>query len=162
MGTPLSYVQDINAPIDVVFDLVEDEDNLKLWMDGLEETIYSTAPDPADPVGTRFTRRIREGGRVTEYECELVAYEKPTHVAVTLGSSRFSMRSDYRLQAIPKGTRVTYSGETLSSSRLVLLIGWLFGWFTRRILKNQMTKLKRVAEERAHSAMVEPDSEAAD
>ncbi|NIN68580.1 MAG: SRPBCC family protein, partial [Anaerolineae bacterium] len=49
------------------------------------------------PIGTKFTQRIREGGRITEYEGEVTAYEKPYHLGVRIGSPQFSVDVDYRL-----------------------------------------------------------------
>lgn len=75
----VTYSQEIVAPIDRVFDLIDDDQKIKLWMDGLEETIYPEGLDREQAVGTTFKQRIREGGRVVEYDGEVTAYDRPHH-----------------------------------------------------------------------------------
>lgn len=68
----------VNAPIEKTFSLVDDAEKLKLWMDGLMDTEYTSPSDPANPLGTTFRQKIKEGGRVTEYEGEVTATRSPT------------------------------------------------------------------------------------
>jgi uncharacterized protein YndB with AHSA1/START domain len=143
----VTYQLEVNAPIGKVFDMVDDDENLKLWMEGLEEIIYPSGYDPAKPVGTEFRQRIREAGRVSEYKGEIVAYEKPRHIGIHIGNQQFLMRVDYRFTPTVTGTRLDYRAEMLEASRFVRIISVLFGWFTRRILDKQMKKLKELAEE---------------
>jgi hypothetical protein len=118
-------------------------------MDGLEETIYSSPPDSANPVGTKFKQRIREGGRVAEYDGEVTAYDKPHHLAVRIGNEQFTVHVDYRFASTNSGTRLTYSAELLFHSWFARIMGVLFSWFTRGILNKQMIRLKEVAEQGA-------------
>lgn len=142
----ITYSQEIQAPIDRVFDLIDDDQKLKLWMDGLEETIYPEGLDREQAVGATFKQRIREGGRVVEYDGEVTAYDRPHHLGVRIGNESFSVLVDYRLTAVDGGTRLDYAAEMVYASWFTRLVGGLFGWFTRRILNNQMAKLKAVAE----------------
>jgi uncharacterized protein YndB with AHSA1/START domain len=142
----MTYRMEINAPIEKVFDLLDDKDKLKLWMDGLEDTVYTSARNPENPVGTRFKQRIREGGRVQEYEGEVTAYEKPKHLAVRIGNNYFIALADYRLTPTAAGTRLDYSCDITCHSWLFRIMAVLFGWLTKRILRKQMVKLKRLAE----------------
>ena len=137
---------EIKATIDKAFECVEDPDKMKQWMDGLEETIYTSERDPANPVGTKFKQRIREGGRVQEYEGELLAYEKPKHLAVRIGNKHFQAVADYRFTPTAAGTRLDYSCDVTCHSVFVKVMGFLFGWFMKRILRKQMAKLKLLAE----------------
>ena len=88
---------EIEAPIGRVFALVDDPQKIKLWMHGLEETVYRTPRSKANPVGTRFTQRIRRGRQVAEYDGEVTAYDKPRHLAVRMGNEKFAFDVDYRL-----------------------------------------------------------------
>jgi uncharacterized protein YndB with AHSA1/START domain len=143
---PITYQLDIVAPIGMVFEQIDDDEKLKLWMEGLEETIYPQGRDPHNPLGTCFIQKIREGGRVGEYTGEVIAYEKPTRLAIDIGNSQFTMRVDYRLSPTPVGTRLDYSVETIKATWLVRLLGKIFSGFTRRLLDRQMKKLKELAE----------------
>jgi uncharacterized protein YndB with AHSA1/START domain len=142
----ITYQLDINASVGTVFELIDDDEKIKLWMDGLEETIYPSGQDRANPTGTKFVQRIREGGRVGEYEGEVIAYDKPTRLAIDIGNRQFTMRVDYRLSLTPSGTRLDYSAEMIRASWFVRLLSLLFGWFTRRLLDRQMRRLKELAE----------------
>ena len=42
---------EIEAPIQVVFDFIHDPQKHKLWLQGLEETIYEPDYDPDHPLG---------------------------------------------------------------------------------------------------------------
>jgi uncharacterized protein YndB with AHSA1/START domain len=142
----ITYQLDIEAPIGAVFEQIDDDQKLKLWMEGLEETVYPSGRDPQNPLGTRFIQKIREGNRVGEYAGEVIAYEKPKRLAIDIGNRQFTMRVDYRLSPTPAGTRLDYSAETIKATWLVRLLGKLFSAFTRRLLDRQMKKLKEVAE----------------
>ena len=142
----ITYQLDIEAPIGTVFEQIDDDEKLKLWMEGLEETIYPSGRDLQNPLGTKFVQKIREGGRVGEYEGEVIAYEKPTRLAIDIGNRQFTMRVDYRLSPTSKGTRLDYSVETIKATWFVRLLGKLFSGFSRRLLDRQMKKLKELAE----------------
>ncbi len=142
----VTYQLDINAPIGVVFDFLDDDQKLKLWIDGLEETSYPDGQDQVNPIGTKFKQRIREGGRVVEYDGEVTDYVKPTFLGIRIGNRQFTLQVDYRLNATATGTRLNYKAEAVGASWLVKLLGKLFSPFTRRILDKQMKRLKRLAE----------------
>jgi len=141
-----TYSMDVNAPIDKLFDCVEDTEKMKLWMDGLEETTYVSPRDPANPVGTKFKQKIREGGRVQEYDGEVLAYEKPKHLAVRIGNKYFHAVADYRFTPTQEGTRLDYACDVTCHSWFVRVMSFMFGWLMKRILRKQMAKLKALAE----------------
>src|ERR1051325_6477971 len=93
------YTLFINAPVEKVFGLVDDEKNLKRWMAGLEEVVFPEGYDRAKTVGTKFKQRIKEGGRINEYDGEVVAYSKPHHLAIVIGNKQFTVHVDYRFTA---------------------------------------------------------------
>ena len=137
---------DIDAPIAKVFALVDDPERIKLWMKGLEETVYPTPPNRDDPVGTRFKQRIREGRRVAEYDGEVTAYEKPTHLAVRIGSEKFSFDVDYRLSDLGGRTHLDYTAQGSTPGGLAAVGNVLFSWLAGRIAGKQMKRLKKLAE----------------
>ncbi len=137
----------IHAPIERAFACVADNDNVKKWAQGVEEIIPREPWNPANPVGSRFTQKIREGGRLSAYEGEVVAYDAPRHMAITLDNPQFTMRVDYRFSEIPGGTRLDYTAETIQSNWVGRIFGVLFGWLTNRILDKQMAALKALAEQ---------------
>ena len=142
----ITYQMDINAPIEKVFDLVDDDEKIKLWMEGLEETIYTSPQDSENPVGGTFKQKIREGGRVTEYDGVVTAYEKPNHLGVQIGNASFKMQVDYRFSKISTGTRLNYETDMVNPSWFARIMGTLFSWLTKRILNKHMANLKALAE----------------
>jgi uncharacterized protein YndB with AHSA1/START domain len=141
-----AYTLFINAPVAKVFSLVDEEKNLKRWMDGLEETIFPEGYERAKTVGTKFKQRIKEGRRVNEYDGEVIAYEKPYHLAILIGNKHFTVQVDYRFTADGLQTRLDYKSEMVRSNRFVRLMCKLFAGFTKRLLDKQMKKLKELAE----------------
>jgi uncharacterized protein YndB with AHSA1/START domain len=142
----LTYTLEVNAPIEKAFDLVDDKEKLKWWMDGLVDTVYTSDYNPNQPVGTRFKQRIKEGGRIAEYDGEVIAYEKPRHFAVRLGNKHFSVDVHYRFTPLEAGTRLDYACDIHFNATWMRILGFLFGWLNRLILRKQMRKFKAVAE----------------
>jgi len=140
------YQVEIAAPIATVWSLVDDDQNLKKWMDGLEETSYPDGVDRSRAVGTRFVQRIREGGRVQSYEGRVTAYDPPAHLGITIGNRAFEMQVDYRFTDLGGRTRLDYSALMARGGLFIRLMSTLFGWVTNRILRRQMARLKAVAE----------------
>jgi uncharacterized protein YndB with AHSA1/START domain len=146
-GMVFTCSRTIAAPIERVFDLIDDPEKLPLWMDGLEETVFVSRPARGEsPVGARFRQRIREGGRSVEYDGEVTAYDKPTHVAVRIGGKNFSVVVDYRLAEVAGGTRLDYSADVTNRSLMARIMGVVAGGLNRRIAERQLTRLKTVAE----------------
>jgi uncharacterized protein YndB with AHSA1/START domain len=142
----LKHRLEIDAPIGRVFELVDDPEKIKLWMRGLEETVYASKPNRADPVGTRFTQRIRQGRRVAEYEGVVTAYEKPLHLAVRIGNEKFAFDVDYRFTDLEGRTQLDYTAAGADPTGVARPAGAFFAWVTRRIAAKQMRRLKKVAE----------------
>jgi uncharacterized protein YndB with AHSA1/START domain len=148
----ITYSVDINAPIETAFRMVDDDEKIKEWGQGIESIEYPDGQDRDNPVGTRFIQKIREGGRVADYEGEVTAYQPPHHLGVTFGSKQFTMQVDYRFTETPTGTRLDYTGEIIRTTLVGRIMMVLFGWLTQRILKKQMAALKALAESEAHHA----------
>src|ERR1700693_4202570 len=102
---------EIEAPIEKVFDLIHDHKKHKLWLEGLEETVFEPDYDPEHPLGAKFKQKIREGKNAQVYDGEIVAFKKPTHLGGRLASKSVSVQVDYRLKALKKVTRVDFSSE---------------------------------------------------
>jgi carbon monoxide dehydrogenase subunit G len=141
-----TYTLVINAPIEKVFDLIHDPEKHKLWLQGVEETRYLGEYDPANPVGTKFKQKIREGGKVKEYDGKVTAFARPKHLGIRLFAPQFSVQVDYRLTPLDSGTRLDYSAEAHCGHWLFRIMARIFSFFMRGILKKQMRKLKELAE----------------
>jgi len=137
---------EIDAPIDRVFTLVDDPEQVKRWMRGLEETVYPSRRDRRHAVGARFTQRIRQGGRLAEFDGEVTTYEPPHHLGVRIGNERFAFEIDYRLSDLGGRTQLDYVATGSDPTGLARPAGAFFAWVTRRIAAKQMRRLKAIAE----------------
>jgi uncharacterized protein YndB with AHSA1/START domain len=146
------FTQVINAPVETVFHLITDPEQHKRWLRGVEETRYAGDYDPSNPVGARFKQRIREGGRVQEYDGEVTAFAPSKHLAIRLTGAQFFVDVDYRLTPEGGGTRLDYAADVTCGSWFFRLMARAFGFMMRGMLRKQMTKLKEIAEAEGASA----------
>ena len=136
----------IDASPEAVFELLADTDRRGEWQEGVETFDYAAGFDPNDAVGAAFTQRIREGWRVTEYQGEITTYDPgASWGARTVGGS-YAMVVEYRLTPVDGGTAVITVVELDSSSWVVRLMGFLFGWFTRSLGRKHLRKLQELVE----------------
>jgi carbon monoxide dehydrogenase subunit G len=140
------YTLEITAPVEKVFDLIQDPQKHKLWLQGVEETRYVGDYDPERPVGARFVQKIREGRRVKDYDGEVTAFERPRHLGIRLYGKQFSVQVDYRLAPQGRGTHLDYAADITCGHWIIRVMGFLFGWLCRGILARQMKALKALAE----------------
>jgi len=138
----------IDAPLEKVWPLLDEDENLKLWMPDVIETTYPDGKPEGDPVGTRFVQKIREGGRINIYRGEVTAYEPRRLLGVRLGDGRnFSTDVTYQLSEQGTGTRLDYACDVQLISWLSRVMSLIGSPMMRRIVKRHMANLKRVAEE---------------
>ena len=136
----------IDASPDAVFELLADNTRRGEWAEGMETFDYTSDFDPDDAVGTTFTQRIREGGRVTEYHGEITAYDPPKTWGSQVSGGSYSMVVEYHLTVADGGTEVVSVVEVDSSSFFVRVMGFLFSWFTKWLGRKQLRKLKELVE----------------
>lgn len=151
----IAQTLEIAAPRDRVWPLLDDDENLKLWMPDVVDTTYPDGKPEAgsqlSPVGTRFLQRIREGGRISTYEGQITAYEPQRLLGIRLGDNRhFFTDVTYRLSGEGGTTRLDYTCDVALTSRLGRIMIWIGGPMARRIIKRHMANLKRLAEADGH------------
>ncbi len=134
----------VEAPAEKVYALLSEPAGIMRWAAGVEAIDFVSGA-PNQP-GSRFKQRIKEGGRVAEYDGEVVAADPPRHTAVRVGNQQFSMRIDHRLRPEGAGTRVDQTVDMTPHGAVARLFGFLFGWFSRSISRKQLAKLKQIAE----------------
>lgn len=144
-----TYTMDIAAPIEKVFDLIDNPEKCKMWMDGLEETVYTSDEHQNRGSGTTFKQRIREGAQVVEYDGEITHYRPSEHLAMRIGDGNFTMHVEYTLTPLEHGTRLHYSSEGEVHTWYGQVMEALYSWFTTRIIDKHLDTLKRLAEDPA-------------
>jgi uncharacterized protein YndB with AHSA1/START domain len=145
----LSFQINIKTPVEKVFDLVSDIDNMKQWMDSLIESEYTSGFDPENAIGVKFRQRASEMGQEVEYEGEIIAYEKPTLFAVRVGNKKFAAEIKYRLSTSDDGSLLKYSAELVKASLAFRLLASAFSATAEKTLARQMQNLKKLAETKA-------------
>ena len=144
MGFTHSVV--IAAPVERVWHCIDDLELRKQWQQGLEETLYTHVPAQGGPVGTRFTARIREGGRVTVYQGEVLAHEPGRLLRMRMGDRHFTLLNTVRLAAEGPGTRLELEVATTLHSWPARLLRPLSALLLRAMARKQLAALKTLAE----------------
>lgn len=143
----ISHHQEIIAPIDVVFSYLSDDEKMKLWMEGLESVEYPKGKKTEIKAGTKFIHSIKEGLNTQTYKGIVSAYEPPSLLAVKLSHPAHRIKVTYELTSLGRKTELDYHCELEYTSFYYRFMGVLFSWFTKRILKSQLAKLKQLAEQ---------------
>ncbi len=143
----ITHHQEIVAPIEIVFSYLNDDEKMKLWMEGLESIDYPKGKKTEKRVGNKFIHTIKEGLNTQTYKGIITAYEPPSLLAVKLAHPAHRMEVTYELTAYGRKTELDYHCELVFPSLFHRLMGVSFSWFTKRILKSQMAKLKQLAEQ---------------
>lgn len=142
----IAFDEVIEASPRRVWSFLEDDANIPLWMPEYVETTYLDAYDEANPVGTRFLRKLKEGGRVTTYPGVVTAFEPEKLLGIRLGEGKFIVDVTYALENQGSGTHLRYQGDITLNSLFVKIMGHVFRPLTARIMRRHMANLKRVCE----------------
>lgn len=128
--------------------LVEPE-RQKQWMKGVESN--ELVDGDGHSVGSTFKMKIREGGKLSDYDGTVVEYEKPKRLAVELvggcGKTPMKMVAVYALEPMGSGgTRLRYEGGGELPGIFAKVMMVFFFWMPKLMLKKFMKSLKKAAE----------------
>jgi uncharacterized protein YndB with AHSA1/START domain len=137
---------EIDAPISKVFEILNDADKHKLWLEGLEETIREPGYDPKHPLGSTFVQKIRDGKKLEIYNGEVVAFEKPKHLGVEVSSGGLKAKVDYRLKAHKKKTHLEFTSDLEFKSLAFKLLVTMSQPILRATIEKQLKSLKELVE----------------
>jgi len=114
---------ELDAPPEVVFDVLLDLDRLGEWVTAHEDVVEQ--PDEGLEVGSEFRQRLKVTGFSFKVSWELVALERPSLIEwKAKGPGGSKARALYELSAISGGTRFDYLNEfELPGGRLSALAG---------------------------------------
>lgn len=144
-----TYSQLINAPIEKVFEVVDSDNHIKNWMEGFIENVYEKDFDTNHPVGGKFKQKLKEGGKIQEYDGQIISYNRPKELGIRLMSPSFDVDVYYRFFSEGnEKTRLEYECNLKMHSFIAQIMGSLFSWFTKRIHIKQINALKSYAEKR--------------
>ena len=138
----------VNAPPAKVWELIDDDSKLPLWMPHIIATRYPDGKPHDMPVGTRFIQEMREGDKVSTYEGEVTEYQPGRLLGVLLRPQAFAIHVVYHVQGDDDWTLLEYGCDvrpTTWKGRLMLLLSKRL---LESILDQQLARLKLVAEGR--------------
>ena len=119
---------EISAAPDRVWALLDDDENLSLWMPFEIETTYPDGVVGARREGTRMQHTLRTGQRTRRMESVITAYEPRHLVAMATSDGRTRSQTIYRIAPSVIGTRLEFVAEVEPGGLVGRLVG-LFGRF---------------------------------
>jgi hypothetical protein len=113
-------------------------------MGALRESEPLTEGEPG--VGTRYRDVFVDHGQRIELEAEVVRYEPPGYLEVSLRGDGVEATSSQTLDETPEGTRLTAVIETEYTKRLLRMMAGVVTRHAQQRLESDLGELKRVVE----------------
>jgi hypothetical protein len=114
------------------------------WMGALQESEPLTEGGPG--AGTRYRDVFVDHGQRVELEAEVVRYEPPSYLEVTLRGEGVEATSCQRLEPADGGTRLTALIETQYTKRLLRMMAGVVTRHAQQRLESDLAELKRIVE----------------
>lgn len=141
----------INATPDKVWELIDDEAKLPLWMPNIVSTKYIGGKPKGSKAGARFVQELRNGDVTSSYEGEVTEYVPGKMIAKMMRPQAFAMHVVYHVEGDDDWTRLDYGCDV----KPMTWRGYLMIWYGRRLLNSildqQLARLKFLAEGRLES-----------
>ena len=138
------HAVEIGRPPATVFPyLVASEQRLR-WMGALKESEQVTEGKPG--LGAGFRDVFEERGQRIEIDAEIVEWEPPERLVLSLRGRAFRSTGTQRLEVVDGGTRLTTTIETEYTSRMVRLMAGVVTRHAQAQLEQDMARLKEVVE----------------
>lgn len=140
---------DIACTPDHLWPWIEEPEKQKQWMEGLLENNPTT--DGPTHAGSTFEMKIKEGRKVSTYDGQVIAYDRPNHMAVMMSGEALrgvTLAADYRLEDLGGGTRLHYTVTSDSSQAgfMMKLMEPMFALFGKSQARRFLNTLKQRAE----------------
>lgn len=136
----------VNAPAHKVWELIDDDSKLPLWMPNIVSTRYPNGKPRDYLVGTRFIQEMNENGTISSYEGEVTEYQPGKLLGVLLLPEAFAIHVVYHVEGDEDWTVLDYGCDVKPKTwkgRFMLFLGKKM---LNGILDQQLARLKRVAE----------------
>ena len=113
-------------------------------MGALEQSDPLTDGEPG--VGTRYRDVFVDHGQRIELEAEVVRYEPPAYLEVSLRGDGVEATSSQKLEAAAGGTRLIAVIETRYTKRLLRMMAGVVTRHAQKRLESDLVELKRIVE----------------
>lgn len=137
----------IYAPIEVVFDFVDDDDKIKRWNDYFIENIYENETKKNIP-GTKFISVQQYGKKTISVEVELLEYEAPNKIIMVSNSKEGTSYTRYFLSREYDGTKLIMESSIIPKNTYYRILTKLFGGLGKYVYEEQIHALKNYIEMR--------------
>ncbi len=137
---------DIAASPEAVFRCFESPEAMQHWIEGLQELRYEGAGPIG--VGSAFRQVNKVAGKLETYAGEITAFERPTRFGASVEGDGYHYQMDFVVAPSDPGSRLEYRGELLLTGRVARLFCPIIVYFSRRVFRQEMRNIKRLAESR--------------
>ncbi|WP_010095265.1 SRPBCC family protein [Ornithinibacillus scapharcae] len=135
----------IDAPIEVVFDYVDDDEKIKLWNDYMIENIYENETKKNTP-GSKFISVQQFGRKKISVEVELLEFEPPNKIIMVSDSKEGTSYTRYFLTREYDGTRLVMESSIIPKNTYYRILTKLFGGLGKYVYEEQIQALKDYVE----------------
>jgi hypothetical protein len=133
----------VDRPLEVVWRWAADPRNWENWLDG----VHDVRVEGRLVEGGRIASRYEYGGRLHDFEYEIVVRDPPRRQLVRSLEGPFPFASDLELSEHTRGTRVRQAFDAGPDSRFTALLFKIAGPLLRQTLRRRMqAQLRRLKE----------------
>jgi len=119
----------IDAPAEIVFLWLEDNERLLKWVPSLVEDEALT--ELPEKVGSRFRQVFLENGRKMEMTGEITAYSENERIRVLMSGKMFDLDVDYILTALPENQTELTQNSQITFKGFLKLMGPVMGLMSK-------------------------------
>jgi uncharacterized protein YndB with AHSA1/START domain len=138
------YTIDFNQAPEKVFRYLDDEELVKQWLSGLVS--IEAISEGGNRVGAKAKHIYHENGQNIEMLEEMLIYVPNQHVKIRGVTDGFEMTAEYRLEAIPQGTRLHFAESLTMHNWFMRLLSPIIQCSSQARLKANLEKLKALVE----------------
>jgi uncharacterized protein YndB with AHSA1/START domain len=137
----------INAPIDIVFAYVDEDEKIKRWNTMMVENIYDLEEGThSNKPGTRFKSVQKIEKKTITVDCMIMEYQAPTKIVMHSTTKEGVSISKYFLLREYHGTRLIVEASLIPSNTFYKITTKLLGWTSKLIFEEQYQNLKAYVE----------------
>lgn len=159
----ISVELDIKAPKERVYSLLADPDQMVKWLNAedilvVKEEDTTDGPLPAvDTIddgspayyltnGSKLDLIIKESGRDTHYEGQVISCQLANHMHLTIGPDNNYLDNYYELEDSALGTHLIFTSNNVTNSLITGLMSRFSDGITKKLAHDQIDRLKKLAE----------------
>jgi uncharacterized protein YndB with AHSA1/START domain len=143
----------VNAPIDVVFEYVDNDEKVKLWNTMIVENIYESEEDARmGKPGTKFKSVQKFDNKTFTVDCVMTEYDPPYKIVLHSESKEGIGLSRYFLSREYNSTRLVVEASLIPRNFLYKFTAKIFGKAAGFVFNEQFENLVRLIEEELDEA----------